>query len=70
MFHSSPESERTCATLGWINYVHRQYKKATLVKNADLLHTLALLAWLPVQFIQRWEVRKLEEADIYAVRVC
>ncbi|KAK4499735.1 hypothetical protein PRZ48_007921 [Zasmidium cellare] len=69
MSHYPPESERACAALSRTNYIHQQYQKAGLIKNDDLLHTLALLAWLPVRFIQRWEWRELDEAEIYAVGV-
>lgn len=64
-----PESERVCAALGRTNYLHQQYQKAGLIKNDDLLHTLALLAWLVVRFVEKWEWRALEEAEIYAVGV-
>lgn len=64
-----PESERACAALSRTNYLHQQYQKAGLIKNDDLLHTLALLAWLLVRFVEKWEWRALEEAEIYAVGV-
>lgn len=62
-----PESERACAAISRMNYIHGQYQKS--VKNEDLLYTLALLAWLPVRFIQRWEWRILDDAEVYAVGV-
>lgn len=64
-----PESDRACAALSRTNYLHHQYQKAGLIKNDDLLHTLALLSWLPVRFVETWEWRALEEAEVYAVGV-
>lgn len=69
MSHYPPESERACAAISRMNYIHGQYQKAGMVKNDDLLYTLALLAWLPVRFIERWEWRELDEAEVYAVGV-
>lgn len=64
-----PESEKCCAAISRMNFIHAGYQKAGLVSNEDLLYTLALLAWLPVRFIERFEWRNLTEIELCAAGV-
>ena len=64
-----PESERCCGAISRMNYIHGIYQKAGIVKDEDLLYTLALLAWLPVKFIQRFEWRDLADFEMHAAGV-
>ena len=66
---SPPESERCCGSISRMNYIHGIYQKAGIVKDEDLLYTLALLAWLPVKFIQRFEWRELTDFEMHAAGV-
>lgn len=45
------------------------YQKAGLIKDEDLLYTLALLAWLPIRFIERYEWRSLTTTEAMAAGV-
>ena len=64
-----PESEKCCGAISRMNYIHGNYQKAGLIKNEDLLYTLALLAWLPVKFIVNYEWRSLTAIEICAAGV-
>ncbi|KAK3720661.1 hypothetical protein LTR37_003711 [Vermiconidia calcicola] len=64
-----PESGKCCGAISRMNYIHRAYQKAGVIKDEDLLYTLALLAWLPVKFIERYEWRQLTLIELQAAGV-
>ena len=64
-----PQSEKCCAAISRMNYIHSGYQKAGLITNDNLVYTLALLAWLPIKFIERFEWRKLTEIEMCAAGV-
>ena len=64
-----PESEKCCAAISRMNYIHSVYRKSGTVKDEDLLYTLALLALLPAIFIAKYEWRDLTDIELCAVGV-
>ncbi|KAK3703535.1 hypothetical protein LTR37_014382 [Vermiconidia calcicola] len=64
-----PESEKCCGAISRMNYIHGAYQKAGVIKDEDLLYTFALLAWLPVKFIEGYEWRQLTLIELQAAGV-
>ena len=65
----APGSSRACGAIARMNYIHAGYQKAGLVSDQDMLYTLALLAWLPIRFVERFEWRQLTDIEVNAIGV-
>ena len=65
----APNSERSCAAIARMNYLHSGYQKAGKISNDDLLYTLSLFALEPKRWINRFEWRQLTNMEVCALYV-
>lgn len=69
MAQNPPESEKCCGAISRMNYIHGIYQRAGMIKDEDMLYTLALLALLPATFIGQHEWRDLTTVELCAAGV-
>ncbi|KAL1624019.1 hypothetical protein SLS56_008001 [Neofusicoccum ribis] len=62
-----PESERATAAIARMNYLHSLYRNSGKISNDDLLYTLALFALEPMNWVNRYEWRKLTDLEVCAL---
>ncbi|KAI7780522.1 hypothetical protein LA080_015923 [Diaporthe eres] len=62
-----PTSERAIQAIARMNDLHRPYKKAGKISNADLLYTLSVAVTEPIKWIGLYEWRPLNDLEVCAI---
>lgn len=62
-----PDSERACAAIARLNYIHGVYQRAGKISNDDMLYTLALFVGEPIKFIKKYEWREVTDLETCAM---
>ena len=69
IYATDPGSDRAIDAFSRLNYLHGHYIKGGKIRNDDMLYTLALFLNQPLEWIHRYEWRRLTEAEICALGV-
>lgn len=66
IYSNKPNHERAIESFARLNYLHGHYLKSGRITNDDMLYTLALFMNHPVEWINRYEWRKMSEMEVCA----
>ncbi|EGD98185.1 hypothetical protein TESG_05571 [Trichophyton tonsurans CBS 112818] len=58
-----PDDERALQAISRMNNIHQTYQRAGKISNDDLLYTLGLFAYLPVQWVGKYDWRELTDME-------
>lgn len=67
IYSSDPSDPRTHEAFARLNYLHGHYIKAGRISNDDMLYTLALFVNHPVEWINKYEWRRLTPLEVCAI---
>ncbi|EXJ82053.1 hypothetical protein A1O1_08122 [Capronia coronata CBS 617.96] len=69
MYGGEPTSDRCIDAYARLNYLHSHYIRQGKISNEDMLYTLSLFLNQPVEWINRYEWRRLTDMEICAMGV-